>query len=138
MPAGVIVPRAVFPPATPLTLQVTVGSVAFCTEAVKEAVLPRTTVPVKGAMGTVMEGGGGGGGKTELAPPPPQPSVYATAVRRTVNNAARVGVLEKSPMDGGRRILETGRMTQRNAGEGPAKLGWQIKLGMAVALETLR
>jgi hypothetical protein len=53
---------AVFPPATPLTLQLTAVSAVFVTVAVNVTWLPSTTVPLGGATFTTMDGGGGGGG----------------------------------------------------------------------------
>jgi hypothetical protein len=61
-PAVVIVPSAVLPPATPLTLQLTAVSAVFVTVAVNVTWLPSTTVPLAGATFTTMDGGGGGGG----------------------------------------------------------------------------
>jgi hypothetical protein len=60
-PAAVTVPTAAFPPATPLTLQLTAVSVAF-TVAVNVIWLPSRIVPLVGVTLTTMDGGGGGGG----------------------------------------------------------------------------
>jgi hypothetical protein len=78
----VIVPTAEFPPAMPLTLQLTPVSVVFVTVAVNVNWFPSTTEPVAGATVTVMEGGGGGG--RVPAPPPPQPCNHAPAARRAM------------------------------------------------------
>jgi len=87
-PAVVIVPSAAFPPATPLTLQLTVASVVFVTVAVNVTWLPSTTVPVPGVTLTTMDGGGGAEGAVAL--PAPQPHVHALSriAKKTI-----VGVL---------------------------------------------
>jgi len=75
----VIVPSTAFPPATPLTLQLTVVSVVFVTVTVKVTWSPSTTIPLAGATLTTMDGGGGGGGGVAL--PAPQPHVHALSAR---------------------------------------------------------
>ncbi len=88
-PSAVMVPLAAFPPAVPLTLQLTAGSVELLTVAMNSCVFPKRTEPPAGVTVTLTErGGGGGGGATEPAPPPPQPSVHAPVARSTRNGRA--------------------------------------------------
>src|SRR5579864_5896260 len=89
-PAALIVPLAAVPPATPLTLQVTLVLLEFVTVATNVCEAPSTTDALPGVTVTLMVGGGGGGGGSaaaELAPPLAQPSMHAlaakTAVRKT-------------------------------------------------------
>ena len=85
-PAALIVPLAAVPPATPLTLQVTLVLLALETVATNACEAPSTTDALPGATMTLTagEGGGGGGSAAELAPPPPQPSMHALAARTAV------------------------------------------------------
>src|SRR2546421_7800420 len=70
-PVADIVPTALFPPTTPLTLHVTAVLLAFVTSAEKSCVFPSNTELDCGVTFTMMEGGGGGGGGPVTAPPPP-------------------------------------------------------------------
>jgi len=70
-----------FPPDTPLTLQLTVVSVVLLTLAVKVAEFPNNTELLVVVTATIM--GGGGGGPPKLAPPP-HPSAH-TSVRSRAN-----------------------------------------------------
>jgi hypothetical protein len=72
------VPLALFPPGTPLTLQVTAELLVPVNAAVNCCVLPSRTLAVVGETTTEMVGGGGGL-VPELAPPPPQPGKSAKA-----------------------------------------------------------
>jgi hypothetical protein len=85
-PAALIVPVVALPPAMPLTLQVTLASLALLTAATKACVAPSTTDALPGVMVTLMEGGEGcgEGSAAELAPVPAQPSMHALAARRAV------------------------------------------------------
>src|SRR5215470_10404376 len=92
-PVAVIVPKAAFPPGTPLTVQVTPVSGVPLTLAEKLSALPSNTELFCGVTLTVMGGGGGGGGgATGPTPPPPQPRVSALAVRRPVQLARRITI----------------------------------------------
>jgi hypothetical protein len=88
-PAALIVPLVAVPPATPLTLQVTLELLALVTVATNACEAPSTTDALPGVTVTLTagEGGGGGGSAAELAPPPPQPNMHAlaatTAARKT-------------------------------------------------------
>ena len=67
-----MVPTVEFPPAMPLTFQVTAVFVVFVTVALNCWVPPRKTVAFEGDTLTLMGGGGGGG---ELfSPVTPQPA----------------------------------------------------------------
>ena len=77
-----------FPPCTPLTLQLTAVSDVFATVAVKAAWAPSKTDPLAGVTVTAMDGGGGGGGGG--APDEPQPSVQAPSARSAANRIALV------------------------------------------------
>ena len=84
MPPGVIVPVDIVPPGTPLTLQVTLVSVALVTWAERVCEFPSKTEPLVGVTVTVMDGGGGGGGgATDCGLPPPQPGSATPKVRTT-------------------------------------------------------
>ncbi len=82
-PVAEIVPTALFPPNTPLTLHVTAVLLAFVTSAENSCVFPSNTELNCGVTFTMMEGGGGGGGGGPVtAPPPPQPSKLTPAASR--------------------------------------------------------
>lgn len=83
-PVALIVPLAAVPPATPLTLQVTLVLLELVTVATNACEAPSTTEALPGVTVTLMVGGGGDGGgnaAAELAPPLAQPSMYALAAR---------------------------------------------------------
>src|SRR5256885_6501069 len=109
-PVADIVPTALFPPATPLTLQVTVVLLVFVTSAAKSCVFPSNTELDCGVTFTMMEGGGGGGGGPVTAPPPPQPS-------KLTPTASRSATLQQweSPV----KICRRGRTAWRKAVRGP-------------------
>jgi hypothetical protein len=89
-PAVVIVPSAAFPPATPLTLQLTAMSVVFLTVAAKVTWLPSTTVPLAGVTLTTIEAAEGGGGAEGGAALPAQPHVHAVSARMAMTAIAGV------------------------------------------------
>lgn len=79
-----MVPVAAFPPAMPLTLQLTLVSVVFFTVAVNAVIFPNKITPPGALTVTLIGGGGGGGGgPTRPAPPPTQPRVQTPVARRT-------------------------------------------------------
>src|SRR5579864_4788184 len=82
-PAALIVPLAAVPPATPLTLQVTLVLLELVTVATNVCEAPSTTDALPGVTETLMVDGGGvgGGSTTELAPPLAQPRMHAFAAR---------------------------------------------------------
>ena len=86
-PPEVIVPSVVFPPGTPLTLQLTAVSVVFVTVARNVSWFPSTADPVDGVTVTPMAGGGGGGGD---APPAPHPTVHAPSANSAMSTAVLV------------------------------------------------
>jgi len=64
------VPRALFPPGTPFTLQLTLVFVVLVTVAVKVTEFPSRTEGLDAETVTLMvAGGGGGGGLAETCPP---------------------------------------------------------------------
>ena len=65
LPVESMVPTVEFPPATPLTVQLTAVFVLFATVAVRLSVSPMRTFAVPGATVTLVAGGFGGG----LLPP---------------------------------------------------------------------
>src|SRR6202049_1898748 len=83
------VPAAVVPPAMPLTLHVTLVSLALVTAATKVCVAPSTTDALPGVIVTLIVGeeGGGGWSAAELAPPLAQPSMQALAARTAVRKS---------------------------------------------------
>lgn len=86
-PVALIVPLAAVPPATPLTLQVTLVLLALVTVATNVCEAPSTTDALPGVTVTLIVGGGGGGGGSaaaELAPPLAQPNMHALAARTAV------------------------------------------------------
>ena len=85
-PVALIVPVVAVPPATPLTLQVTLVLLELVTVATNACEAPSTTDALPGVTETLMAGGGGGGGGSaaELAPPPAQPGMHALAARTAV------------------------------------------------------
>jgi len=90
-PAALIVPLAAVPPATPLTLQVTLVLLELVTVATNACEAPSTTDALPGVTVRLMagEGGGGvgGGSAAELVPPLAQPSMPALAARTAVRKA---------------------------------------------------
>ena len=68
-----MVPTVEFPPAMPLTFQVTAVFVVFVTVALNCWVPPRKTVAFGGETLTLIGGGGGGGGEL-FSPVTPQPA----------------------------------------------------------------
>ncbi len=133
-PVALIVPAVALPLATPLTLQVTLVSVALVTVALKVCVLPSTTGALLGVIVTVMEAGGGGGGggsAAELTPPPPQPSMHALAARR-IERRAKTGTAAR--VHGGNAIanfippsVERGRILAELQAKGQRKeRAWRV------------
>ena len=84
-PEGEIVPDAAFPPAIPLTPQMTELLLLPLTVAASCNVFPSNTFALGGVTTTVMVGGGGGR-VPELAPPPPQPGKVAKAANNNANS----------------------------------------------------
>jgi hypothetical protein len=81
-PPAVIVPAVALPPVTPLTLHVTLVSLAFVTVAAKLWVFPRSIEELEGFTVTPTDGGGGvGGGAADPVPPPTQPCVKPAAAK---------------------------------------------------------
>src|SRR6266436_6616753 len=109
-PAAEIVPTALFPPATPLTLHVTAALLVLVTSAENGCVFPSNTELDCGVTFTMMGGGGGGGGGPVTAPPPPQPS-------KLTPTASRSATLQQweSPV----KICRRGRTAWRKAVGGP-------------------
>jgi len=135
-PVALIVPAVALPLATPLTLQVTLVSVALVTVALKVCVLPSTTEALLGVIATVTEAGvggrgGGGGSAAELTPPPPQPSMHALAARRT-ERKAKTGMAAR--VHGGNAIanfitpsVERGRIPAELQAKGQRKeRAWRV------------
>ena len=81
-------PVAGVPADMPLTVQVTLVSVAPVTVAVKLCALPKSTEAVAGATVTLTDagdgiGGGGCGGWTTAENPPAHPVTHVTVARRS-------------------------------------------------------
>lgn len=88
-PAAVMVPSALFPPGTPLMLQVTPVSAALATVAAKPCVFPRSTEGLVGVTLTLMaRGGDAGGGAADPVPLATQPCVDAARARTKNRNGA--------------------------------------------------
>jgi len=107
-PPVVIVPSAAFPPATPLTLQLTVASVVFVTVAANVTWFPSTTVPVAGLTLTTMDGGGGGEGGVALLAPQPHVHALSRIAKKTIVSVLNLFLL----------LRERGRMPSQKQAKG--------------------
>ena len=103
MPEVVMVPDVVFPPATPLTFQVTAAFEAPLTVAVNcwVASTDRSAEVGEIEIETALGAGGGAGDEPEVAEPPPQPmpAVAANARKRPESRKRK-----RDPLTEGRGI----------------------------------